>query len=309
MYKRLFSYIYRATAQPSASYNPTSNRLSCSVASKLSKDGNDGFTRCANHRYATDNAISNSKSENLRVGANQGLGFATAEIFSQSKHPYTILVGTRDQTRGEEAATKLLSTKLNDKTIISTIHIDVASSESISSALDKINTDHGRLDILVSNAGIFGAPGKTWNSTTRPDWHTIFEVNVFGAIELVETAFPLLRKSPSPRVIVITSNMGSISKVANGHVPCGPVGAYYSSSKAAINAMVANWSQLQKDIKFWATCPGLVATDFGGDFTKQHGRDPKEAAEIVRKCAEGEKEDGVGLMIWDQDGKSGVYEW
>ncbi|KAF2449187.1 NAD(P)-binding protein [Karstenula rhodostoma CBS 690.94] len=245
----------------------------------------------------------------LITGANQGLGFAIAEVFSQSKHPYTILVGARDQTRGNEAVSKLLSTKTNEKTTISTIGIDLASSESITSALEKIATNYGRLDILVNNAGIFGAPGKTWNSTTRPDWRTIFEVNVFGAIELVETAFPLLLKSPSPRVIVVTSNMGSISKVANGHVPCGPVGAYYSSSKAAVNAMVANWSQTQKGIKFWATCPGLVATQFGGDFTMHQGREPTEAADIVRKCAEGEKEDVVGHMIWDQDGKSGVYEW
>ncbi|KAK7186410.1 hypothetical protein DPSP01_013111 [Paraphaeosphaeria sporulosa] len=245
----------------------------------------------------------------LITGANQGLGFAIAEVFSQSQHPYTILVGARDQARGDEAVRKLLRTKTNDKTAISTIHIDVASSESITGALSKISTDYDRLDILVNNAGIFGAPGKMWNSMTRPDWRAIFEVNVFGAIELVETAFPLLLKSSSPRVIVVTSNMGSISKVADGHVPCGSVGAYYSSSKAAINAMVANWSQTQKEIKFWATCPGLVATEFGGDFTKQNGRDPKEAADIVRKCAEDEKNDVVGRMIWDQDGKSGVYEW
>ncbi|KAL1591662.1 hypothetical protein SLS60_011660 [Paraconiothyrium brasiliense] len=243
------------------------------------------------------------------TGANQGLGYAIAEVFSQAKNPYTILIGARDQARGEEAASKLLQTRTNQESTISPIQIDIASSESITSALDKISTDYGRLDILVNNAGIFGAPGKMWNSTTRPDWRAIFEVNVFGAIELIESAFPLLRKSPSPRVIVVTSNMGSISKVANGHVPTGAAGAYYSSSKAAINAMLANWSQTQKDIKFWATCPGLVATEFGGDFTKQHGREPKDAADIVRKCAEGEKEDVVGLMIWDQDGKSGVYEW
>lgn len=247
--------------------------------------------------------------DHFNAGANQGLGYAVAETFSQSKNPYNILVGSRNEARGHEAVTKLVKSKSNDKSTISTIQIDVASSDSITAALHRISKEHGRLDILVNNAGIFGAPGKMWNSTSRPDWQTIFEVNVFGAIELVETAFPLLRKSSSPRVIVVTSNMGSISKVANGHVPCGPVGAYYSASKAAINAMVANWSQTQKDINFWAACPGLVATEFGGDFTKQHGRDPKDAADIVRKCAEGEKEDVVGSMIWEQDGKSGVYEW
>ncbi|KAJ4359506.1 uncharacterized protein N0V89_000061 [Didymosphaeria variabile] len=245
----------------------------------------------------------------LITGANQGLGYAIAEVFSQSKHPYTILIGARNELRGKEAVSKLLPTKTHTSSTISPIQIDVASSESITSALKTISTDYGRLDILVNNAGIFGAPGKMWNSTTRPDWHAIFEVNVFGAVELIESAFPLLRKAESPRVIVVTSNMGSITKVANGHVPCGAVGAYYSASKAAINAMVANWSQTHKDIKFWAACPGLVATEFGGDFTKQHGRDPKDAADVVRKCAEGEKEDVVGLMVWDQDGKSGMYEW
>lgn len=148
-----------------------------------------------------------------------------------------------------------------------------------------------------------------WNSTTRPEWRAIFEVNVFGAIELVETAFPLLFKAASPRVIVVTSHIGSISKVASGHVPCGPVGAYYSSSKGAINAMVANWSQTQKEIKFWATCPGLAATEFGRDLTKQNGRDPKDAAGIVRMCVEGEKEDVMGRMVWEQGGNAGVYEW
>lgn len=230
-------------------------------------------------------------------------------MFTQSEHPYNVIVGSRDQARGMEAVTKLLCTNKNDKTTVSTVQIDVASSASIASALKTISMDYGRIDILVNNAGIFGAPGKMWNSTTRPDWRTIFEVNVFGAIELVELAFPLLRKSSSPRVVTVSSNMGSISKVSQGHVPCGTVGAYYSASKAAVNAMVANWSQLQKDIKFWAVCPGLVATEFGGDFTKQQGRQPKDAAEIVRNCAEGGKDNLVGRFIWDQDGESGVYEW
>lgn len=218
-------------------------------------------------------------------------------------------MGARNASSGKDAVANLVRTRKNSQSNISMIEIDVASSDSINAALEKITTDHGRLDILVNNAGVFGAPGKMWNSTARPDWRAIFEVNTFGAMELVELAFTLLHKSEAPRVIVVTSNMGSIGKVAQGHVPCGPVGAYYSASKAAINAMVANWSQTQKGIKFWAPCPGLVATDFGGDFTKQNGRDAKEAADIVLKCAEGGKEDVIGLMIWEQDGKSGVYEW
>ena len=92
-------------------------------------------------------------------------------------------------------------------------------------------------------------------------------------------------------------------------MPTGAVGAYYSASKAAINAMVANWSQTQKEIGFWAVCPGLVGTEFGGEFTRANGRDVREAAEVVRKCVEGEKEGVRGRFIWEQDGEEGVYEW
>jgi len=246
---------------------------------------------------------------NLFTGGNQGLGYSIAEVFSQSKEPYTVLIGSRDATRGEQAVSRLRSNKINEKSVISYISLDVASSESIKAALERVDHEYGRIDILVNNAGIFGAPGKMWNSTARPDWRQIFEVNVFGVVELTELAFPLLKKSHSPRVVVVTSNMGSITMVSNGHVPTGSVGAYYSSSKAAVNAMVANWNQLHKDIKFWLVCPGLVASEFGGDFTKQNGRDPKDAAQIVRQCAEGEKNEGIGRVNWEQDGKSGIYEW
>lgn len=175
--------------------------------------------------------------------------------------------------------------------------------------MEKITNEHGHLDTLINNAGIFGAPGALWTSTTRPHWRSIFEVNVFGAIELTELALPLLRKSPSPRVVVVSSNMGSITKVSQGHVPTGAVGAYYSASKAAINAMAANWSQLHKDVSFWVVCPGLVGTEFGGEFTKANGRVPGEAAEIVRKCVEGGKDGVKGKFIWEQGGEEGVYEW
>jgi NAD(P)-dependent dehydrogenase (short-subunit alcohol dehydrogenase family) len=237
------------------------------------------------------------------VGANQGIGFSIAKTLSQSKTAYTILVGARDPTRGSEAVSKLLATKTNAQSTISTIEVDLTSSQTIEAALATISKDYGRLDVLVNNAGLIGS------AETRDDWRSIFEVNVFGTMELTQRAFPLLEKSSDPKVVVLTSNMGSITMARGGHVPVGAAGSPYSASKAAINMMVANWVHTQKNVRFWAVCPGLCATEFGGDFTKTYGKDPMLGADVVRQCVEGEREEDVGRVAYEEDGKRGVYEW
>ncbi|KAF2635424.1 NAD(P)-binding protein [Massarina eburnea CBS 473.64] len=246
----------------------------------------------------------------LITGANQGIGYSIAEVFSQSKTPYTILIGARNPTRGEEAVSKLSALKTNPGTAIAQVTVDVTSSESIKSAIETISTKYGRIDILVNNAGIMFGP--TGGSDQRTDWRHIFEVNVFGVMELTISAFPLLRKSSDPKVVVVSTSMGSLGKVANGHVPIGAMGSPYASSKAAINMMMLNWVHTEKDIRFWAICPGLVSTEFGGEFTRTNGRPAKEAADIVRQCVEGEREDGVAKFSWDQKelpGQTGIYPW
>jgi NAD(P)-dependent dehydrogenase (short-subunit alcohol dehydrogenase family) len=130
-------------------------------------------------------------------------------------------------------------------------------------------------------------------------------------MELTISAFPLLGKSSDPKVIVVTSSVGSITMSANGAVPMGVPGWPYAASKSAINMMLAQWVQSQKNMKFWAVCPGLVATEFGGDFTKNYGRPAKEAADIVRQCVEGERESGIGKVSWEQEqlGGTGIHPW
>lgn len=236
-------------------------------------------------------------------GANQGIGFHIAQVLSQSKTPYTILVGARDPTRGSEAVSKLLTTKTNSESTISTIEVDLNTSQTINAAIDTISKDYGRLDVLINNAG------RNGNSQTRDDWRAIFEVNVFGTMELTQRAFPLLEKSSDPKVVVLTTNMGSISMARGGHVPLGEAGSPYSASKAAINMMVANWVHTKKGVRFWAVCPGLCATEFGGEFTKQYGKDPKLGADVVRQCVEGERDEEVGRVVYEEDGKRGFYEW
>jgi NAD(P)-dependent dehydrogenase (short-subunit alcohol dehydrogenase family) len=122
----------------------------------------------------------------LITGANQGIGFHIAKVLSQSKTAYTILVGARDPARGSEAVSKLATTKTNPDTTISTIPVDLNDTKTIDSALGTISKDHGRLDVLINNAGRMGA------SVTPEDWHAIFQVNFFGTVRKARVQYDCL---------------------------------------------------------------------------------------------------------------------
>ncbi|KAF2874361.1 putative short-chain dehydrogenase [Massariosphaeria phaeospora] len=243
----------------------------------------------------------------LITGGNQGIGFAIAQVLSESKKPYTILIGARNVSRGEEAVEKIKSSKTNDETTISTIQIDIASSESINDAVEKVTMDHGRLDILVNNAGI---STKNGSAASRDDWLYIFQVNVFGTVEVTQAFFLLLEKSSNSKVVVMSSSMGSIGWTeAAEETPMGLALAPYSASKAAINMHLQYWKKCVPGTKFWGVDPGLCATDFGGDFTRNYGRPPKDGAAIVRQCVEGERDQFVGKVIFQENGEEGSRPW
>src|ERR1700761_8295593 len=84
----------------------------------------------------------------LITGANKGIGFETARQLG--KQGITVLLGSRDAARGEEAAKKLSGEGLD----VRAIKIDVVNSDDIKAVAARIEKEFGVLDILVNNAGI-----------------------------------------------------------------------------------------------------------------------------------------------------------
>ncbi|KAH7135781.1 putative carbonyl reductase [Dendryphion nanum] len=244
----------------------------------------------------------------LITGATQGVGYSLAQILSQSKNPYHVLVGARNAERGAEAVSKLNATKTNSDSTVSVIEIDVCSDSSIQAAADKVSKDHGRLDILVNNAGVVW--GENQSTSKREDWQTIFNTNVFGPLQTTTVFTPLLQKSSDAKLVVVSTSMGSIGVTES--LPPHPLGlgmAPYSASKAAVNLLLVQWSKSLEGVRVWGIDPGLCATNFGGSFTLDNGRDAKEGADIVRQCIEGERDDFVGKVVFDEGGKSGARPW
>ncbi|KAJ5682317.1 hypothetical protein N7462_005482 [Penicillium macrosclerotiorum] len=251
----------------------------------------------------------------LITGANQGIGYAVAQGLLAYKGFY-ILLGSRNASRGSEAAAKLDPTGQS----VEAITIDVADDTSIQQAADLVESRHGRLDVLINNAGINpeidiliqqqkkpqgdGPSSQSLDlAQQREIFRSVYEVNLFGAAQVTEAFTPLLEKSSvSPvRIIFVSSHTGSMglrlessgADYAKFSRPSFPV---YRSSKAALNMLTLHYAAKfqEKGWKVNASCPNLTDTNFTRGFG--NGRPASESAVNI-----------IRLATLTADGESGVY--
>lgn len=253
------------------------------------------------------------------TGANQGIGFAAAKQLLAHEN-YYILLGSRDAERGSKAAAELDPTGQR----IETVTIDVADDHSIERAVDHIASKHGRIDVLVNNAGINneldmlskqaeqGAKEKQEEQDPSTDrkpelskmrklYHEAYEVNLFGAAIVTEACTPLLENAIAnpARIVFVSSHTGSLGLRVDKNDPewakwSRPSFPVYRSSKAALNFLTLHYASKfeEKGWKVNATSPNLTATNF----SRGNGRPASESAMNI-----------VRLATLSADGDTGTY--
>ncbi|MBN4004333.1 SDR family oxidoreductase [Nostoc sp. LPT] len=195
----------------------------------------------------------------LITGANKGIGYEIARQLGS--RGATVLVGSRDIGRGEEAANKLRFSQIDARTI----QLDVSDQKTIDSAAKQIESEFGKLDILVNNAGILSdsdrlPPSQVDIETLR---HT-YETNVFGVFAVIKALLPLLKKSKAGRIVNLSSGLGSLTQNSDPNYEFADYKLLaYNSSKTAVNAITVLLAAELKDtpIKINAADPGFTATD------------------------------------------------
>lgn len=217
----------------------------------------------------------------LVTGANKGLGYEIAA--GLGARGYRVAVGARDRARGEAAVKTLLAAGVD----AFAVPLDVTSDRSVTEAAELIERRGGRLDALVNNAGISGETGPGWaQDPTTLDLDVVREVvetNVYGVIRVTNAMLRFVRRSPSPRIVNISSSVGSVTWQADPAIEVGPIMAAYSPTKSYLNAVTVHYARqfAGTGILINAACPGLVATDFTGG----RGRPPREAAATAIRLA------------------------
>ena len=187
----------------------------------------------------------------LISGGNRGLGLEVARRLSEDGH--AVVVGSRDLSKGEEAAAALGQ-------LADACQLDVTDPASIESCIAEIDERHGRLDVLVNNAGIEGGGWRT--SATDVDLDDVretLETNLFGAWKLTQAALPFMRRNGYGRIVNLSSGMGQLTEMG-GHAPA------YRVSKTGLNALTRMLTaELDgENILVNSCCPGWVRTDMGG---------------------------------------------
>lgn len=228
------------------------------------------------------NSVKEKKTLTLITGADKGIGFETAaELGQQGQH---LLIGSRNQTRGQHAVTRLRTAGVKSDLIL----LDVTLDTTIQAAAKQIANTYGYLNVLINNAGIaldaHQAPSQLPVATMRKD----FDVNFFGLVSVTQAMIPLLKKGAPAKIINVSSNMGSLGLASDPDSRFFQVNSLgYQASKVAVNFATIDFAkELAKyQIKVNSVNPGWTRTDFGGNRSGEQTV-AQGAAQIVKLASD-----------------------
>jgi NAD(P)-dependent dehydrogenase (short-subunit alcohol dehydrogenase family) len=222
----------------------------------------------------------------LVTGANKGIGYEIAKGLGEKG--VKVYAAARSVELGEVAEQRLRKEGVDAEFV----QLDVTDEDSIAAAVTQVES----LDILVNNAGIALADGG-WNTSelTVATARKVFETNVIGVIAVTNAFLPVLRKSAAPRVVNVSSEVGSLTFMTGDHEFAQMQGGAYGASKSALNMLTVSYSKEFKDgpLKINAMTPGYTKTDLNHN---QGWRDPALSAKVA-----------IDLALLPADGPNGGF--
>lgn len=221
------------------------------------------------------------------TGANRGIGFEVCRTLG--REGWHVVLCARNAEAGAEAASSLQSEKLS----VEPRRVDVSSSGHCRSLGEYLNEAHGRVDLLVNNAGIMieasseqGRLSADILEVAPQTLMELFNVNTLGAVRMSQALAPLMGRGA--RIVNVSSGMGALTHMDGGW-------SGYRMSKAALNALtrVLHARLADRGVLVNSVCPGWVSTDLGGP--KAPVSPEQAAADIVWLGTSDEVREGGGF--------------
>lgn len=136
--------------------------------------------------------------------------------------------------------------------------LDVSDDASVDAFFDWLEATHGRIDVLVNNAGRYFSGATSLGAANGEAMLEALSNNSVSAWRMMRRAMPMMKARGHGRIVNVSSGMGALNDMGGGS-------AAYRVTKTALNAMTVVASrEAGGDIKVNAVCPGWVRTDMGG---------------------------------------------
>lgn len=182
------------------------------------------------------------------TASTKGIGYAIAKKLA--KDGAHVIISSRKQANVDKALDSLRADSLS----VSGIACHVSKSDDRQKLYSLVKEQHGKLDILVSNAAVNPYFGNTLG-TPESAYDKIFDVNVKATFMLVKELHPLMESSNNPSITIVSS--------IGGFIPFEALGIYSVSKTTLIGLTKVLAGELGKQqIRVNCLCPGIVKTDF-----------------------------------------------
>ncbi len=187
----------------------------------------------------------------LITGANRGIGLELTRQFGEAG--WRVIACCRNPEQAHDL--KALTTKLPS---VQAFRLDVSDPDQISGLSASLENE--AIDILLNNAGVYGAKASSFGSVTMEEWLPVLEVNTIAPLLMAQCFVDQVSRSDLKTVATLSSKVGSIEDNRSGS------GYAYRSSKTAVNQVMKSLSidLASRGIKAVALHPGWVKTDMGG---------------------------------------------
>ncbi|MCD2196819.1 glucose 1-dehydrogenase [Actinomycetospora endophytica] len=195
------------------------------------------------------------------TGAGQGIGRGIAEKLAAEGA--TVVVTDVNEATAKETADALGGGAVG-------LHADVTSRESVDAMVAQVHRDHGRIDVLVNNAG-WDVAGPFVDSDPA-DWDKVIAINLYGVLNTCRAVLPLMAERGAGSVVNLGSDAGRVGSSGE---------AVYSAAKGGVIAFTKTIARemARKHVNANCVCPGPTDTAL---FASMGGDDPKLRESLTR---------------------------